>query len=81
MVTPELAGIFDHAGPWTEEDFLALPEDRRIELLDGELLVSPYAGHAHQRASSRLWRMLDDAAPAAFEVFETINVRVGPRAS
>ena len=27
--------LLDHAGPWTEEQFLALPDDRRIELLDG----------------------------------------------
>ncbi|MFN2535031.1 MAG: hypothetical protein ABR528_07240 [Pseudonocardiaceae bacterium] len=27
--------LLDHAGPWTEEKFLALPDDRRIELLDG----------------------------------------------
>ncbi|MCE3554951.1 Uma2 family endonuclease [Pseudonocardia sp. RS11V-5] len=77
MATPELAGILDHTGPWTEEDFLALPEDRRIELLDGELLVSPFAGYGHQRVASRLWRVLDEAAPRQVEVFETVNVRVG----
>ena len=31
--------VFEHSDPWTEEDFLALPVDRRIELLDGALLV------------------------------------------
>lgn len=41
MATP--LDVFDHPGPWTEEEFLALPEDRRIELLDGELLVTPSA--------------------------------------
>lgn len=74
MATP--LDIFDHAGPWSEEDFLALPEDRRIELLDGELLVTPSAAHAHQRLSMRLAMALDAAAPSGFEVLEAINVRL-----
>ncbi len=71
--------LLDHDGPWTEAEFLALPEDPRIEMLDGGLLVSPYAGRRHQRLSSPLWRALDAVAPAAFEVFATINIRVGPQ--
>ena len=56
-----------HDGPWTEDDFLALPEDRGIELLDGELLMSPYASIPHQRLASRLWLTLDTARPANIE--------------
>jgi Uma2 family endonuclease len=78
VATPVQADIFDHDGPWSEEDFLALSEDPRIELLDGELLVSPSARHAHQRMSSRLWGALAAAAPEAFEVLEAVNVRVAP---
>lgn len=74
MATP--LDLFDHAGPWTEEEFLALPEGRRIELLDGELLVTPSANHAHQRLSLRLAMAIDTAAPAGFEVLEAINVRL-----
>lgn len=78
MASPATVELFDHVGPWTEEDFLALPEDRRIELLDGGLLVSPSARHPHQRLSSRLWAALDAAAPEGFEVLEAIHVRVAP---
>lgn len=70
--------VFEHNDPWTEEEFLALPVDRRIELLDGALLVSPSARVRHQRLSSRLWAALDAAVPVGLEVLEAINVRVGP---
>lgn len=70
--------LFDHVGPWTEQDFLALPEDRRVELLDGGLLVSPSARRVHQRLSFRFAAALDAVAPAALEVLEAINVRVAP---
>ncbi len=73
------AGVLEHAGPWTEQDYFALPADRqRIELLDGSLLVSPSAGYRHQRLSSQLWFALSAAAPVGFEVLEAINVRVAP---
>lgn len=72
-------GLLDHVGPWTERDYLALPDDRRrIELLDGGLLVSPAAGGRHQRLSSQLWHALGRAAPSWLEVLEAINVRVAP---
>jgi Uma2 family endonuclease len=72
------SALLDHVGPWTEQDYLALPEDRRIELLDGGLLVSPSAGGRHQRLSSQLWYALGKAAPSGLEVLEAINVRVAP---
>lgn len=70
--------VLQHVGPWTEEDFLALPVDRRIELLDGALLVSPSARGNHQRLSLRLAFALDAAVPVGLEVLGAINVRVGP---
>ncbi|MGH3899526.1 MAG: Uma2 family endonuclease [Pseudonocardiaceae bacterium] len=73
------ADMLEHVGPWTEQDYLALPADRRrIELLDGSLLVSPSAGYRHQRLSSQLWLALSAATLEGFEVLEAINVRVAP---
>jgi len=79
MASPAQPDLLDHVGPWTEPDYLALPEDRRrIELLDGGLLVSPAAGGRHQRLSSQLWHALGRAAPDWLEVLEAVNVRVAP---
>lgn len=74
--TPAVQDLFARAEPWTEEDFLALPEDRRIELLDGELLLMASPNRRHQRVSFRFAGALDAAAPPGFEVYEAINVRV-----
>lgn len=68
--------VADH---WTEERFLELPMDqRRVELLDGALLVSPNPARPHQRLSSRLWAALDRACPDGLEVQEAVNIRLGP---
>lgn len=73
------AVAIDHAGPWTEADYHALPETReRIELLDGSLLVTPAPSSDHQQVARRLANMLEDAAPHELEVVEAVNVRVGP---
>lgn len=73
--------VADHSGPWTVDDVLALPEDtnHRIELVGGAMLMSPNAGIAHQRASSRLAALLDTAITASaapFEVLEAVNIVV-----
>lgn len=67
-----------HGGPWTEAEWLALPESMgRVELLDGALVVSPNPGGPHQRMVRNLLNALADAAPHDVEVLEGINVRVG----
>ncbi|MFE5899882.1 Uma2 family endonuclease [Streptomyces sp. NPDC056488] len=70
-----------HIGPWTLDDVLALEEDsaQRVELVGGQLMMSPAPGLAHQRASHRLHNLLQQAAEtvgAEVEVFEAINIIV-----
>jgi hypothetical protein len=36
--------VFAPRRPWTEEEFLALPVDRRVELPDGALLKLSHGG-------------------------------------
>jgi hypothetical protein len=79
MTLPAHTDLFDHADPWSEEEFLALPVDRRVELLDGSLLVSPAGRALHQWLSSQLWAILNAAGPAGLRTLEAVNVRVaGP---
>lgn len=55
--------------PFTRADLEFMPDDgRRHELIDGVLIVSAAPGRLHQRAVGRLYRVLDDACPAEFEV-------------
>lgn len=76
---PPYPPYFPGPEPWTEERFLALPDDlRTIELLDGSLLVSPLPGTRHQRLLARLHAVLDAARPDGLEVLPPVNVRLAP---
>ena len=46
--------------PKTVEDYMALPDDVRAELIGGELYVTPAPLLPHQRATARLGRTLAD---------------------
>ncbi|MGQ0777509.1 MAG: Uma2 family endonuclease [Pseudonocardiales bacterium] len=67
-----------HTGPWTLEEWLALPEGPPYtELVDGLLVMSPVSAYRHQRLMVRLWQQLDAAAPAQYEVMPEVNVALG----
>jgi Uma2 family endonuclease len=74
------ADFWFHDGPWTEEDYLALPPGGpKIELVDGRLIVSPAARKAHQRLMQRLAVLLDAQASEDLAVAVELNLRVSPR--
>jgi hypothetical protein len=62
----QVSDPYAHSGPWTEEEFLALPVDTRLELVDGALVMSPSGANAHQRLATRIWGALDTAATAGY---------------
>lgn len=49
-----MSPVLNHSPIWTWEDFAALPDDARYQVLDGEVFVSPFPTWWHQRALVRL---------------------------
>ena len=48
---------------FTYEDYLNAPEDKRYELLDGELIMTPSPGELHQSVSALLgWKLIQFVA-------------------
>jgi Uma2 family endonuclease len=45
---------------FTYQDYLLLPEDKRYEIIDGDLLMTPAPTTYHQRVLGHLYRFLDD---------------------
>ncbi|MGQ0573668.1 MAG: Uma2 family endonuclease [Pseudonocardia sp.] len=75
-----LDAVLTHAGPWTEDDYLALPEmPTRVELVDGVLVVSPLSALPHHRLIRELAQLFTVTAPQdRWEAFPGGNVRLWP---
>lgn len=57
---------------WANIRELQVPEDgRRIELIDGALVMTPAPAYLHQRATHRIGLILEQACPSGFEVFSS----------
>lgn len=58
----EVAMLFPEQGEWSEEDYLALPGNRLVELSDGCLEILPLPTPLHQWIVFYLCRLIDDFA-------------------
>ncbi|GAA3230555.1 hypothetical protein GCM10017691_23620 [Pseudonocardia petroleophila] len=70
--------MLDQDGPWTEEAYLALPRDRRIELVDGSLLVAPTTDDRHAAAVAAVRAAVEKALPEGLEVTGPVALRLCP---
>lgn len=70
--------VLSHVGTWTEEAYLDLPRDRRIELIDGSLLVAPSADESHASAVDIIRGALTEALPEGLDVVGPIALRLAP---
>jgi Uma2 family endonuclease len=67
-----------HAGPWTIDEVLELPDNgMRFELVDERLVVSSVPPPRHQRAARRLANLLEAGAPLTMESSIEVNLRIG----
>ena len=72
--------IFSHTGPWTEDDYFALPETSAcVELVDGALLVSPQSSVPHSRLILAVAnRLAETCTDRRWEALPPNNVRLWP---
>lgn len=77
MAAPEhVVDPYARDRPWTEQDWLELPESSDVELVDGVLVMSPHPANRHQRLTLRIAALLDTAAPTGWVVLPEPNVRL-----
>ena len=76
--TTRYGATLDPAGPWTFDQLADLPEDdRRYEVVDGHLVVTPPPGQPHQKAGSRLAEELRRTCPKEWEVLQEYALPLG----
>ncbi len=64
-LTTEIARLFPPQGQWTEAEYLSLPETNQIvELSDGRVVMPDMPTTSHQRAVTRLLRLMAAHAEA-----------------
>ena len=73
----EPSGLLDRTEPWTEQDWLDLPDNPGVELVDGALVMSPSGRNRHGVLMMRIGATLDGLAPPAWRVLAEPNVRLG----
>lgn len=72
------AAALDRAGPWHFDELAELPaDDRRYEVVDGLLVVSPPPSQVHQLLSNRLQDQLRRQAPETWEVVVEFALPLG----
>lgn len=77
-MTVRVEGTVRADGMFTVEDLLDAPDDgRRYEILEGALVVSPYARYRHQGWVARVLDALGASVPAGFLVLPGGNVAAG----
>jgi Uma2 family endonuclease len=77
----EIAELYPDQGDWTEEEYLALPGNRLIELCDGRVEVLPMPTEAHQFIVAYLYRVLHEfvvARSLGKVLFAALPVRLKP---
>lgn len=70
--------LADHRGPWRFEELAQLPDDdRRYEVVDGRLVVTPPPGHRHQAIAADLLRQVGAHCPATWRVYYEFALPMG----
>ena len=71
--------VFDHEGPWTEDAYLGLsaPDDGRVELVDGALVVGPGATAERVRVVAAVRAAVEAALPDGMRVVGPVPLRMG----
>ncbi len=75
----ELATLFPNQGHWTEQEYLDLPNNRRVEFFRGHIQVLPAPTDLHQAIAGYLYRVLwafIDAGKLGTVRFSGLKVKV-----